>query len=145
MRLDLGGRINAPCGYQTLDKIPPADIVLDLESISPEDRARYSGRFEEIRAHHVLEHINNLCPLMDTLWEWLEPNGILDIEVPAWPHPSAVHDPTHVRFFTADTFSYFTWLKYFNYVEHFWEYAQKPEVCGANKDCLSVKLKKVVG
>lgn len=139
MRLDIGGRVNAPEGWRTLDKKGPADYILDLEgSLAP---AGY-GQWEKIRAHHVLEHIRNLCPLMDELWMLLTPGGELDIEVPCFPHGASVVDPTHVRFFIPETFDYFVRLKYFGYVNHYWEWGKEPEIVGANKDCISVILRK---
>lgn len=121
--LDLGGRIGAPAGYKTLDKTPPADIVIDLETVKSLGYDLWDG----IRAHDVLEHIHNLCPLMDVLWSGMKAGGVLDIEVPLFPHGCAVHDPTHVRYFTMDTFSYFRpFLSYFGYVKHQWDYAEPP-------------------
>jgi hypothetical protein len=136
-KLDLGGRLNAPEGYLTLDRKPPADIVCDLES--PGD-ALGKERWDEVRAHDLLEHIRNLCPLMDAVWESLKPGGTFDIRVPLFPHGPAVHDPTHVRFFTADTFSYFTKdFAYFGYVDHPWE----KESLEVRDSSIFVKLKKI--
>ncbi len=140
MKLDIGGRINAPEGYMTLDRIGPADYVMDLER--PLDGLP-RGAFSEVRAHHVLEHVANICGLMDWLWIVLEPGGTLDIVVPHKDHGAAWHDPTHVRYFTPETFDYFTErLAYFGYVRHFWEYASRPRVSGDNLDFISVTLRK---
>jgi len=136
-KLDLGGRINAPPGYVTLDIRPPADIVCDLESVGD---ALGKERWEEVRAHDVLEHIRNLCPLMDAVWESLVPGGTFDIMVPLFPHGQAVHDPTHVRFFTENTFDYFTGpFAYFGYVEHGW--VKGPAV--VRDGTISITLKKI--
>lgn len=141
LRLDLGGRMNAPEGYLVLDRNPPADYVFNLEEGMP---IQLQNTFDEIRAHHVLEHIHNLTKLMDALWESLKPNGILDIVVPHKDHGAAWHDPTHVRYFTDETFDYFTpRLAYFGYVKHFWDYETKSHRVGPYNDYVAVRLKKV--
>lgn len=142
LRVDLGGRVNAPEGYKVIDIKPPADYVFNLEAGMP---IQLQYACDEIRAHHVLEHIRNLTGLMDSLWESLKPDGILDIIVPHKDHGAAWHDPTHVRYFTCETFDYFTpHLAYFDYVKHYWEYETKPHMVGGNNDCIAVRLKKVL-
>lgn len=138
MRLALGSRINAPIGFKTLDKKPPADFIIDLEKADLSSLG-YS-QWEEIQAHHVLEHIDRLCPLMDELWKLLKPNGILDIIVPCFPHGAAIADPTHRRFFIPETFDYFVRLDYFGYVEHYWSIAKEAEIVGANNDEIHIQL-----
>lgn len=61
-----------------------------------------------ILASHVLEHINNLIPLMNECHRVLKPMGLMHIAVPKFPHLDSVKDPTHVRFFTVETFNYFS-------------------------------------
>jgi len=80
------------------------DVVADLERPLP----FADGCFDEVRAHDVLEHVHRLLPLMDELWRVLESGGLLDVEVPKFPHADAVGDPTHVRYFVPVTFMYFT-------------------------------------
>ena len=138
MYIDLGGRINANAGWQTLDSKPPADFVHDLGTPLPFK----DGEVDMFRAHHILEHIHDLCGLMDELWRCLKPGGMLDIEVPHVRHGAAFHDPTHVRYFTECTFDYFVRLTYFGYVKHYWEFFEEPKMVGANKDCLALTLRK---
>jgi SAM-dependent methyltransferase len=80
------------------------DVIADLERPLP----FADGCFNEVRAHDVLEHVYRLLPLMDELWRVLEAGGLLDIEVPKFPHADSVGDPTHVRYFVPVTFMYFT-------------------------------------
>ena len=142
MRINLGGRINTPEGWLSLDSVPPADIVWDLEDGFPLN-VETEGKVEAFRAHHVLEHVYKLCPLMDRLWEALAPGGTLDIEVPHKDHGAAWHDPTHVRYFTELSFEYFTSsLAYFGYVKHAWEYEVSPHMTGANHDFIALTFKK---
>ena len=64
---------------------------------------------DEFRAHHCLEHIRNLIPLMNEMWSALKPSGVLKVYVPNAECPRAAWgDPTHVRAFSTITFSYFT-------------------------------------
>lgn len=145
MRLDLGGRINAPEGYMTLDRKPPADYVLDLESCDLSSVGY--GKWDEIRAVDVLEHIDRkkLCPLMDELWRLLNDEGTLYIEVPKAGSYVSYVDPTHVSFFVEGTFDYFRpFLSYFGYVDRHWEYAEKPEIIGGYQDRIKVRMKKVL-
>jgi hypothetical protein len=81
---------------------------------------------EHIRASHVLEHIRNLCQLMDMCWEILQEGGTFEIIVPHKDSPTAWQDPTHVRFFVPETFYYFTDHKHLKYVEHYWKMIEKP-------------------
>jgi hypothetical protein len=141
MFLDLGGRINAPEGYKTVDINPPADYVLDLEcgDLSP---LGY-GQWDKIRAVDVLEHIDRkkLCALMDELWKLLKDDGELYVEVPRAGSYTSFVDPTHVSFFVEGTFDYFRpFLSYFGYVKHHWEYISVPVVEGER---IKVTMKKV--
>lgn len=142
MKLDLGGRINSPDGYRTLDKNPPADFILDLEADSLKD---LYGQCESIRAVDILEHIDRkkLCPLMDEFWECLKDGGTLYIEVPKAGTYTSFVDPTHVSFFVEGTFDYFRpFLSYFGYVKHHWEYEQPPTLI-AGGERIQLIMKKI--
>ena len=67
------------------------------------------GGFDEIRAHHILEHFKpeNKVKVLSLCWDLLKEGGILDIEVPLFPHPASVQDPTHISFWTVESFKYF--------------------------------------
>jgi hypothetical protein len=67
------------------------------------------GAFAEVKAHHVLEHIErrDLVGVMNECHRLLAPGGELDIEVPIFPSEDAMADPTHVSFFVSGTFDYF--------------------------------------
>lgn len=80
----------------------------------PAERGQWPAPDESyvrVRASHVLEHIPAGEPRLTVFREAyrvLVPGGIFDIDVPAFPHPAAAGDPTHVSFFTEETFVYFT-------------------------------------
>ena len=105
-------KVNIGCGndyrdgFINIDKNDnvKCDMVVDLEEgkIPLED-----GSVDYIMANHVLEHINNLIPLMNELHRILKPKGVLHVEVPMAGTPAHWKDPTHVRGFIPQTFKYF--------------------------------------
>ena len=112
VKIDLGGGLNCPAGYVAVDRVG-GDVTVDLEDGHlPFD----TDSVAEIRAHHILEHITALIPLMNECHRVLCPEGMMCIEVPRYPSFTCFVDPTHVRVFTDVTFEYFTKaLSYFNY------------------------------
>jgi len=89
-----------------LDRIflPDVDVVYDLEKLPLPFK---DNRFDEIRAHHVLEHVINFVPLVHELWRITKPNGIIKVWVPFYSSYHGFSHPTHVRFFTPFTFDFF--------------------------------------
>ncbi|RMG90729.1 MAG: class I SAM-dependent methyltransferase [Chloroflexi bacterium] len=113
MLLDLGCGCNKAPGYEGLDKVPFPGVtyVHDLEVIPwPFADSSVDG----LRARHVLEHIHNLIDVMNEAHRILKPGAKFHIYVPmvvdsvGQIHPEAFQDPTHVRFFVPETWSYFT-------------------------------------
>ena len=122
IKLDIGsGRAHFE-DYITVDKDPAvgADFCIDVENLISimfcydeslkNFEKKFSGKCDEIRAHHILEHFRpeNKVKMMYIFWELLKPGGILDIEVPIFPHPASVQDPTHLSFWMTESFWYFT-------------------------------------
>jgi SAM-dependent methyltransferase len=78
------------------------------------------GSFSSVSAYDVLEHIPRcsvhgsgpvtfpFIELMNEVWRILEPRGTFVASIPAFPHPRAFQDPTHVNFITDETHLYFT-------------------------------------
>ena len=58
-----------------------------------------------ICANHILEHIENIIPLMNECYRILKINGIMKIIVPV--NEGWFADPTHKRYFNHLTFRYF--------------------------------------
>lgn len=56
--------------------------------------------------HQTLEHIRNLLRVMAEIWRICEPGAQVETVVPYGVSRSALQDPTHVRFFTEETFRY---------------------------------------
>lgn len=116
-KLDIGSGRPKLDGYITLDKdfSVHADIECDFEEFDISESEKYDhtllprNGFDEIRAHHILEHFKpeNKVKVLSLCWDLLKDGGILDIEVPLFPHPASVQDPTHISFWTAESFKYF--------------------------------------
>jgi len=116
IKLDVGSGRAKLKDYITLDKDPivGADICVDFEGtynqyIFQDFLDKYEGRVDEIRLHHILEHFKpeNKVRIMHLCHLLLNINGILDIEIPLFPHPASVQDPTHISFWTSESFKYF--------------------------------------
>jgi SAM-dependent methyltransferase len=76
--------------------------------------------FASVSAFDFIEHIPRLLPtpdrrdttfpfinLMNEVWRVLAPGGRFYAVTPAFPHPHAFTDPTHVNFITDKTHEYF--------------------------------------
>ncbi len=124
IKIDIGSGVAKRSGYLTLDydQKVGADIHLDIENcqhstilyeakriVTGDPHAWNGFAISEIRAHHILEHIRSEYKIrvMQTFMETLKPGGILDIEVPLFPHPASVQDPTHISFWAKASFWYF--------------------------------------
>ena len=63
-------------------------------AIGPLERSEFSaGTFDVITAHHVVEHLRHPVAALRTLAAWLNPNGLLIIEVPNVQ--ACYHAPRH--------------------------------------------------
>jgi len=111
--LDLGCGLHKKPNCLGVDRtyLPGVDYVHDLEETPWPFK---DGQFEALYATHLLEHIANLIPFMNEAHRILKPGGKFEIYVPlaidvdGGIHPGAFQDPTHVRFFVKESFSYFT-------------------------------------
>lgn len=107
-KIDIGaGAYRDDNGYTTIDIVPyfNPDLLADARRLPLKDES-----IDAIRCWHVLEHIERkfLVELMNELWRVLQPGGKLWVEVPLFPTEDAIADPTHISFFVAGTFDYFT-------------------------------------
>jgi len=104
--LEIGCGTKKPAGAVGLDRLalPGVDIVHDVEHVPwPID----DGAFELVRCMHVLEHVDDICGVMDELHRVTGPGGRVHVVVPYFARPSAFKDPTHRRFCTYESFDYF--------------------------------------
>jgi len=110
--LDIG------CGNE-LSKDTKMDkwVGIDLSSNDKRCIIRNLGRglpfndnyFDTIKAHNVLEHIKqkDYIFVWNEIYRCLKKDGIFEIMVPRWNKEVSIQDPTHVRFFCAESFQYF--------------------------------------
>lgn len=108
MKLHLGCGMHYREGWVNIDNSPVAraDHVINLddkELVLPfEDNS-----CQEAEAIDVLEHINNIIPLMNEMWRVMKEGAPFSIEVPYAGSVDFYKDPTHVRGFVPQTFNYF--------------------------------------
>jgi SAM-dependent methyltransferase len=78
-----------------------ADIIHNLDDLPLPFPGDY---FDEIILSHVLEHINNIYPLIEDFHRILKPNGDVTITVPHYTSPSFWQDPSHKTHFNSYSF-----------------------------------------
>lgn len=112
--LDLGS--GGPCRYRLYSvdnmklysvdhqELDGVDVVADLNkplSLFPDSSIDY------IYSRHVLEHVDELLPLMCEIHRIIKPDGKIEIVVPHFSNVYGYSDPTHVRFFGLYSMYYF--------------------------------------
>lgn len=107
MKLDIGCGRSKLEGFVGLDRVemPGVDIVCDLDK---ERIPLQDGSVEEIHTAHFLEHVADLVFVMGEIWRVSKNGAKIRISVPYYNSIGAFRDPTHRRFFTYETFDYFT-------------------------------------
>lgn len=88
-----------------VDRVPMAgvDVVHDLDVFPwPFD----DGRFDEVWASQLFEHVADPVAFMRECWRVLAVGGLLHIVTPYYKSDNAFTDPTHRRFCTERTFDY---------------------------------------
>ncbi len=63
---------------------------------------------DEILMENILEHLPDTIAVMEELFRLCKNGGLVRITVPYYNCPGAMADPTHVRFFTENSWDYFT-------------------------------------
>lgn len=115
-------KLNIGCGREILDgyinidrtREHGAEVGFDLEKADSEHwRLPFANdSITEMRAFHVLEHINNILPLMQELYRIAAPDCIFYVKVPHGATEVAYADPTHVRQMFPSSFGYFSQPNY---------------------------------
>lgn len=93
-------------GWVNLDitPLPGVDVVHDIGQVPlpfPSDE------FDFVLCKDVLEHIDYVATLRE-IHRILKPGGKVEIQVPHFTSKDAYSDPTHIRFFSINTFRYFS-------------------------------------
>lgn len=104
-KLNIGGGQTLVDGFLNLDLIPypEVDIVCDLNKKLPFP----DSTVDEIRAFHVLEHVDDLVFTLSELHRISKPGAVINMKSPYYKSKGAFKDPTHKVFFTDETFDYF--------------------------------------
>jgi SAM-dependent methyltransferase len=105
--LVLGCGLKKPEGSIGIDTNPEtaADILYDL------NRTPYplkANQFERILCHDILEHLDNIIPVMQEIHRIGTPGALVDIKTPHFSSILSWNDPTHKHHFSRTSFDYFT-------------------------------------
>lgn len=109
MKIDLGCGRRKHEGYYGIDcqQLPGVDLVCDCNQRIPlEDNCA-----DEIIANDLLEHIDNnkRIHIMTEIWRLLKPGGKFTSSTPnAALGEGAFQDPTHLSFWSKNSFLYYT-------------------------------------
>lgn len=117
-KVDLGGALDCPPGYLPLDKrrtIAALGFRCDLNRRWPLGE----GSVGVLRAHDILEHLRDPVHVMNEAYRVLAPGGWFLIMVPSTDGRGAFQDPTHVSFWNANSFWYYTRTTQARYVPEF--------------------------
>jgi len=109
-RLNLGcGRFPDP-NWINVDVVPlpGVDLVLDLNTLGEENLPLPDDCIEAFRMSHVIEHIQNILPMMQELHRVAKPGAVLSVRCPHGASDDAWEDPSHVRPIYPQSFGYFS-------------------------------------
>jgi hypothetical protein len=81
------------------------DVVHDLDQVP---WPFTDGRFREVWAYDVLEHLDDVVAAMDEIHRVCAPGAVVRVTVPHFSCSNAFTDITHRRFFSFFSFHYFT-------------------------------------
>lgn len=102
--VDIGSRKSEWAGFKTVDKMPPANIIADLNEPWP----MAENSVGVLRASHIIEHLKNPIFTMNEAYRVLAPGGWMFIDVPSTDGRGAFQDPTHVSFWNENALWYYT-------------------------------------
>lgn len=107
--LNLGCGTSPKKGWLNLDiqASEGVDVVFDLERCPDEPLPFDADTFDALCMWHVLEHVENVLPLMQELHRIAKPSGQLLIATPHGGNDEAWMDPTHKRPYFAGSYDYF--------------------------------------
>ena len=105
LRIDLGCGSWKPEGFVGVDTYPwpEVDVIADLNEPFPFP----DNSVDEVRAHDVIEHLQDRIHTMNEIWRICKDNAIVDIRVPSTDGRGAFQDPTHISFWNINSFQYY--------------------------------------
>lgn len=90
-------------GVDLYAKGSDADVVCDLNHSLP----FADSVFDETRAIHIIEHLNDIARTIDEIHRVTRPGGLLYVVTPHYSDHSSWCDPTHHWHLTSSSFSFF--------------------------------------
>lgn len=104
--LDLGCGNNKRPGATGVDfnERTDADIIHNLNEFP---YPMQNNSYDEIYMDNTLEHLTNVMAVMEEVYRICKPGGMVKIMVPYFRSVYAFIDPTHLHFFTVNSFAYF--------------------------------------
>lgn len=126
MRLNLGSGKFYERGYINTEISTrfKAELYHDLEQGIP----LKDSSVDEVRAHHVIEHLSDTIFIMNEIWRVCKDGALVDIEVPHQDCLMAFADPTHKKIFNEESFNYFC-----SNGEHYWAHEEYGIKCNFYK------------
>jgi hypothetical protein len=120
-KLNVGCAFRKPAGYWEIDQVnvPGVDQVHDLTKFPWPLSDNY---FEKIRVWHILQFLPNTVRTMEEVWRMAKSNARVVISVPYYASALAFGDPAHIRYFTEETFKFFTTESW--YIQHHRAYTE---------------------
>lgn len=111
--LDLGGGINSPVGWTSVD-VHSAMVNADLNQRWPWEDSSVGV----LRAQDFVEHVKDQIHVMNEAYRVLAHGGLFIIEVPSTDGRGAFQDPSHISFWNRNSFFYYTTSATQKYIKH---------------------------
>ena len=104
LNLGCGNDIREDCINMDIIKLKGVNVVHNLNKFPyPFEK----NTFDKVYAFAILEHLPDKIKVMEELHRICKPNSKIFISVPFWHCRNAFEDPTHISFFSYDTFGFF--------------------------------------
>ncbi|MBU4643138.1 class I SAM-dependent methyltransferase [Bacillus toyonensis] len=109
-KLHLGCGRTILAGWINLDmvSVEGVDVIADLDNCKTKPLPFADDSIDEFLASHLLEHIQQPLNLMEELHRIAKPNATMICHVPYGSSDDAFEDPTHIRQFFLNSFTYFS-------------------------------------